>query len=131
MRLVLRGRVPSWKNSSRVVRAGGRTRIVKSKIAKEWLPVAVAQIRSQTREVARGEAQEIFRAPSLALCLTLAYRGKRHPDLDNAIGSICDLLQLAGVIKNDRGILRINAELRLKTGEDWAEIDIDTLPTSY
>lgn len=124
MRFRLEGRVPSWKNSSRVIRAGGKVRVVKSKQAAQWLPVAVAQIRSQTRENARGEAHGIFSSRALSLGLTLAYRGKRHPDLDNAIGSICDLLQLAGVIQNDRDILSINAELRREAGGDWAEITI-------
>ena len=91
MRFVLDGEVACKKNS---VRFNGRTGMCyKSKRFKSWHESAILQVRSQ--EVPRTPIER-YEAR-----FTLYHGTLRRVDSDNQVTSLLDLLQDAGVVKDD------------------------------
>ena len=108
------GEPASKSNSRRLVTIRGRPAIIKSKKANDYTDSAILQIPSLARQgidVPVRVAIEIYYA-------------SRRPDLDASV--IFDVLQKAGVIKNDRLIheqhLRWNLDRLSPRGEVEVEI---------
>ncbi len=80
----------------------GKPALVRSPAYQNWLTMATWLLRSQSK----GQRIEG------AFTLDLQYakpKGKRHADLDNLVPGICDALQSAGVIENDKLLQRFSA----------------------
>lgn len=131
-RFTIQGSAPSWKNHRRIVSnpATGKRRMIKSEVSERWLGDALFQLRSQLNERRRNdvEAREGLCYPirdPLHIELAFYYKGKRRPDLDNAVGGPLDALQAAGIIANDSLVYSLTAEVYSQTGgESFCSIEI-------
>jgi Holliday junction resolvase RusA-like endonuclease len=85
------GETASKANSRKLVTFGSRPASIKSKKAREWEASALAQLAS------KKPAKPIL--GELVLECTIYYATQR-PDLDESL--VMDVLQKAGVVKNDR-----------------------------
>ena len=86
----LEGNVPAKKNSRQCFVKNGRMINIPSKRYKEWHNQAMWQLEGFGR----------LKPPYELIC-TFYFKDNRKRDLDNALASICDLLQDAGIIDND------------------------------
>jgi Holliday junction resolvase RusA-like endonuclease len=87
------------KNSMQMVGTGtrDRPRLLQSKAAMEWADSAVLQLRSQRRGALPWQEPTNLMA--------LVYQdAARQADLGNYLAAICDALQKAGVVFNDKYI---------------------------
>ena len=84
---------PRTKKNSMMMAHG---RLMQSRQAMEWQDKAVLQLQSQTRGI----------IPCQDPCNLTAriYRDKNHGDLGNYLAAICDALEKAGVVVNDKWI---------------------------
>lgn len=57
-------------------------------------------------------------------------KGRLRQDLDNAVSSICDILQKAGVITDDNSIVEIEA-LKYGGNDDWSTSILITNPEKH
>ncbi len=96
--LHLEGRVPSAKNHMQLIHVHGRVIPIKSKAYQRFRNEAIIQIKSQYHG-------KTINPHTLRVDFTL--KGKLDADLDNLLGTICDILQDAGVIENDKTITEI------------------------
>lgn len=92
------GELCSKSNSRRIVNYGGRPRIIKSQKALDYVASSLPQIARQKKH----KMLEDY----IAIELHVWYKSKR-PDLD--VSLIQDVLQEAGVYKNDRLIVELHA----------------------
>ena len=94
MKLTIKGKTPSKKNSRNIFVRNGRIINVPSKLYKEWQEDAKLQLQQQFRG---------FQVSDYPIDVNiLIYYGTKHRhDLDNALGSIMDVLVDAGVIVDD------------------------------
>ena len=92
------GELCSKSNSRRIVNWGGRPRIIKSQKALDYVASSLPQIARQKKH----PMLENY----LSMEIHVWYKSKR-PDLD--VSLIQDVLQEAGVYKNDRQIVEIHA----------------------
>lgn len=88
----IQGTLPSMKNQRQIARAGrgGRPILIKSKKARAYEQIALRQIPHNVR---------VNTLHDVALTVYVYYPNRRH-DVD--IELLCDILQKAGVVKNDR-----------------------------
>lgn len=96
---VVLGAPRTKKNSMRIV-GGPRARLIQSAAAMRWADGAVLQLRSGWRG----------RVP-LAAPVNLAarvYRDRATGDLGNYLAAVCDALERAGVVVNDRWITQFD-----------------------
>jgi Holliday junction resolvase RusA-like endonuclease len=91
--LTIAGRPIAKKNSKRIFARGGRVIALPSAAYEKFKTSAVAQLKQQMGKVYIDQYCHL----DLIFCV----QGKYHVDLDNLISSVCDLLQDAGVIKDD------------------------------
>lgn len=104
------GRVISKKNSKRIAfnRRTGRPLLVSSHSYKDFSEEATAELTEQLYKAkARG-----FRFPLQApysLDFTFLLKGVSSTDIDNMITSVCDVLQDAGIIDDDKNVVSISA----------------------
>lgn len=95
MRFVIEGPPATKKNSSRILRSKrGRPFVAPSAAFKRWERYAVLQLRTQ------AHATESITTP--VNLRALIYRKRNVGDLDNYIAAVCDALQTAGVVVNDK-----------------------------
>lgn len=106
------------KNSMRVVRAGNRARLLQSRAAMEWADSAIPQLRSQCRP-------GMWRVP-VNLHATV-YRDRDVGDLGNYLAAICDALEKAGVVQNDRLIGGFDGS-RLAIDRERPRVEIELTP---
>jgi Holliday junction resolvase RusA-like endonuclease len=97
MKIVLSGRIPSKKNSKRIVMAGRRPMIISSKDYETWHTVASYELRSQVK----GSANRIRLSGPKKVEITIFAPNKIKGDLSNKAESIMDLLVDNGVIEDD------------------------------
>lgn len=97
--LKILGELCSKSNSRRVVLRGKHPRVIKSQKALDYEYSSLSQIKTQlaTPEMILGPVSLEFHV----------YYGSRRPDLD--ISLIQDILQTAGIYKNDRQVVEIHA----------------------
>ena len=98
MRLVITGPPRTKKNHQRIIRVKGRPVIMQAKTAEGWEASAVAQLRTQ-RPISRGFWEPATVPVSLR---ALVYRDRKVGDLGNYLAAVCDALERAGVVENDR-----------------------------
>ena len=89
----LHGQPPRKSNSRRVVFQNGKTRVIKSAAALQWVQDALLQIPADCR-VRMGSAEQ-----PVEVVLHIYYESRR-PDLSGEL--VLDVLQAGGVIANDR-----------------------------
>jgi Holliday junction resolvase RusA-like endonuclease len=104
--LTLRGHVPSKKNNWRP-RAGGGIRTDKD--TKEFIQALTDEAWIEWRKLHAPEEPPMLEHPSMMVCF---YVRDRRSDRDNKLSTLLDVLQKAGVIRNDN-VKWFNAELRL------------------
>ena len=94
MTITITGRVPSKKNSKRIVMAGSRPMIISSKDYETWHTTASYELRLQMpRNLILSEPHKVS--------ITLYAPNKVKGDLTNKAESIMDLLVDNGVIEDD------------------------------
>jgi Holliday junction resolvase RusA-like endonuclease len=113
IRLQIKGRPIAKKNSKRVWRGpGGRPILVPSKAYKRFEGDAVVQLIEQQQQIKNS-----FDCPC-HLELEFHIKGKYKVDIDNLISSICDILELTGVVENDNLITSVSAK-KTQGAKDW------------
>ena len=113
--LVLRlSQVPVPKTNRYIRRKGGK--VFKPPRVKNWEVKALWELRQQYS----GEPID-FRV-SVDIILTLPNHRKR--DIDNMLKSLWDVLEKAGVLKNDNLIYEVRTVKRIIRGEQGVEIKI-------
>ncbi len=113
--LIIEGRVASKKNSKRIVKRGYRTFLIPSSAYETFKSKAVSQIKKQTFD---------FYTEKIKVKYTFFLKGKLRIDIDNAIASINDILQDAGVIIDDNNIIELHAKKVNGSKECLTKIDI-------
>jgi len=94
MKLTINGKTPSKKNSRNIFVRNGRIINVPSKLYKEWQEDAKLQLEKQFKNY------QVSDYP-IAINVLIYYGAKHRHDLDNALGSIMDVLVDAQVIVDD------------------------------
>ncbi len=97
MKIILSGRIPSKKNSKRLIMAGSRPLILSSKDYETWHTAASYELRSQVK----GSANRIRYSGPHKIEITIFPPNKVKGDLSNKAESIMDLLVDNGVIEDD------------------------------
>lgn len=90
------GKLASKSNSRRLVAPGGRPMSIKSAAAMEFEEGAIPQIPADLKGLGLGSKNQL-----LGLSATIYYPSFRS-DLDDTL--LCDVLERAGVVSNDRWI---------------------------
>jgi crossover junction endodeoxyribonuclease RusA len=119
MLLILKGRIPSKKNSKQIWKnqKTGRRFVVSSDAWQNFEADALKQLKSQYR------GKPITR-DGIAIDVTLLMKGKRKADIDNKLNGIFDLLQKAEIIKDDDQIVTVTARKYKEQPEDVTEINL-------
>ena len=89
---ILTGRIPSKKNSKRVIRRGKRTFIVSSRAHEIWHDDAWYQLKEQRARPMVGP---------LSVKMVFYFPDNRRADLTNKAESVMDLLVDTGIIEDD------------------------------
>ena len=115
-RATILGNLCSKSNSRRLVRNGGIPRFIKSPEALAWTHAALLQLQ------AKRPPQPI--EGDVALWADVFYTSRR-PDLD--VSLLQDVLQAAGVIKNDRQIVQIHAGKYVDAANPRVVVEVEPL----
>lgn len=109
--MVIFGAPRTKKNHTRIIQVKGRPRIVQAASHDAWADGAILQLRANYRR-ARAMSPKLWLPVDavdpvlpLAIPVNLAarvYRDKNVGDLGNYLAAICDALERAGVVENDR-----------------------------
>jgi Holliday junction resolvase RusA-like endonuclease len=130
MRLTILGRPVTKKNSQRLVRAGGRPMVLQSRQYLAWEGPAVAQLQAEHQSAKRwgnGLAPGLESMPRSLRALV--YRDRNVGDLGNYLAAICDVLERAGVVENDRLIQSFDgSRLLIDRKNPRVEIELMALP---
>lgn len=106
--ITILGRVFSKKNSKQIFRTKGRTFVISSKAYQKFQADALTQLYTAKKNM-----------PSpYSVDYTFLLKGKMSTDLDNLIASVNDILQLAGIIDDDKNITHIKAA-KAMNHQDW------------
>lgn len=110
MRITIIGRPISKKNSKQLIPVRGRTIMIPSKAYNQFRKDALKQI------IPNGQIADPY-----YVRYEFQMKGKLDTDIDNMIAGINDILQEAGVFKDDKLIKKIEA---VKVGgyDDWKTI---------
>ena len=114
--LWLSGRIPSKKNSKRIVLVNRKPRLLSSKDYLAWERDAIIEIRSNWNE------KTILRCESITY--DFLFPDKRVRDLSNAVEGVNDALVLAGVLKDDRWQFTGNITLTGQLANNKAEAGV-------
>jgi Holliday junction resolvase RusA-like endonuclease len=133
--LTIEGRFIAKKNSRRVLRnrRTGKRFSAPSEAFEDYKAIAIQQIRKQLRgeeDLAASIAapRRKFRlAPPYEVDYHFFIKGNGLIDVDNAMASVNDILQDAGVIDNDRNIILGSFEKRMGESEWCARVKITSL----
>jgi Holliday junction resolvase RusA-like endonuclease len=119
---VIFGRPATKKNSPRVFARGKRIVVLPSAASCDWTELAVMQLRQQWQWAA------LERPVSLNAQI---FRERRFGDLGNYLNAICDALETAGVVENDKWILSFDgSRLRHDRENPRVEIELSELTDS-
>ena len=92
-KLWISGRIPSKKNSKRIVIRNGKPRLLSSKDYLSWERGAILEIK------ARWQEKKIARCESITY--DFLFPDKRVRDLSNSVEGVNDALVVAGVLTDD------------------------------
>lgn len=109
MILEITGRPIAKKNSRRLFRARGRIIVAPSAAYERFKRDALLQLRFRGYKKILGDLQVHY---------YFTFKGKMWLDFDNAIASINDILTEAGIIEDDRRILKGTFSIE-KGAKDW------------
>lgn len=109
---VIRGNLASKSNSRQFVRIGGRPRLIKSEAARSFEQLAYLQIPAWAKQ---GWTEPIKLSARV-------YYDSRRPDLD--ISLLQDILERAGVYKNDRQIVELHLYKGLDQKDPRVEVEV-------
>ncbi len=135
MRLTILGPPRTKKNHQRIIRVKGRPVIMQAKTSEGWEKSAVAQLQIQWNHrspmVIRGDHEESKKRPvprdgPLSL-RALVYRDRKVGDLGNYLAAVCDALERAGVVENDRLIQSFDGS-RLLVDKARPRVEIEITP---
>ena len=106
------------KSNSRIITSfGGRLRLIKKPKALQYEEIALWQLKTQLA------SHETFQDP-VRMTITVWYINKR-PDLD--VSLIQDILEKAGVYKNDRLVHEIHAYKKFDKENPRLEVEIEEI----
>lgn len=105
------GRIIAKKNSKRLYRNRytGKVGMASSAAYERWHEDALWQLKSQPA---------CHFAEPVALRIDFIMKGKLDSDMDNMLGSICDLLQDAGVLADDKQVVEVRM-MKRRGGADF------------
>lgn len=119
MRLTILGPPRTKKNSLRRIKRGNRIFTVSSEAHQAWEQSASLQLKA-TRGWQQANVPVSLRA--------LVYRDRNVGDLGNYLAAICDALERAGVVLNDRLIQSFDgSRLLLDKVNPRVEIDLEAM----
>jgi Holliday junction resolvase RusA-like endonuclease len=137
VRFTINGPPRTKKNHQRIIRVKGRPVIMQAKTADEWGKAAIAQLLKQnrpglmrtigvdrTKGVVTVGTGPIITPISLR---ALVYRDRNVGDLGNYLAAICDALERAGVVVNDRLIQSFDGS-RLLIDRKNPRVEIELTP---
>lgn len=123
MRVIIEGRVPSKKNSKRIIHPRGRRKpiLLSSENYLKFEANALEQIKKQNINVTTPKSNMYY------MEYIFHMRGKAATDADNMEASINDILQKAGIITDDKNIF-YHLTLKLPNQEEYkTEVFIEPL----
>ena len=120
MKLTVKGELLSKSNSRIFRNFGGRPLLIKSPKAQQYIEEALWQIKSQMGN------HKMFEDP-VKMDITVWYKTKR-PDLD--VSLIQDILEKAGVYKNDRLVHEIVARKRFDKDDPRLTVEVSLLEST-
>lgn len=119
--ITLVGAPRSKKNSSRIVWAGGRQRIIPSKPFEQWNKYAQFQLAKWRSETGHGQPLEVN-----LNCRTIFYLEANSGDILNYQQAVADALQEGLVVKNDSQFKSFDgSRLRLDRVNPRVEITLE------
>ncbi len=121
MIFTIHGAPRTKKNSQRIVRpkGGGSPFIIQGKPHDAWSKTAILQLRAQAGGAAAAAAPMNLRAR--------IYRERRTGDLGNFLAAVCDALERAGVVENDKWILGFDGS-RLLVDRHIPRVELELTP---
>ena len=123
VRLVILGSPRTKKNHQRIIRVKGRPVIMQAKTSEGWETLAIIQLMAQRDRLGfpAGRGMPVsLRA--------LVYRERNVGDLGNYLAAICDALERAGVVENDRLIQSFDgSRLLLDKARPRVELEITAM----
>jgi len=123
LKLTLPLPIPSKKNTTRIV---GK-RLIGSPKWKAYEAQAIYLLKRQYMAQLGGSRYWAYREYDIELYFTAYYPGAKYADVFNIADGVSDLIQDAGIIENDRQIVRgvINREIGMKDGPHSGTIQIE------
>jgi len=120
MKITIEGRPASKKNSKRVFCRGNRPIVLPSKAYERFRETALEQILTNSPA---GGRQRFTK--NVKVRLFFWQKGKLSQDIDNAITSAVEILADAGIIEDDKQVVKIEAE-KMGGHIDWrTEIEVE------
>jgi len=114
------GQPPRKSNNRRVVRTGGKTRVIKSQKALAWVKQAI----TLTPVYAKLELGSLDRPLTVTMHI---YYETRRPDLSGEL--VLDMMQKAGIIKDDRYVYELHLFKHFSKERPGVRVTIDYLET--
>lgn len=102
LRFVIIGKPYTKKNHQRIIRVRGIPRIAQAKTANAWEESAILQLKTQLRTIERFYQPASREGDYGCNLRALVYRDRNIGDLGNFLAAICDALERAGIVANDR-----------------------------
>jgi len=124
MRFLIEGAPRTKKNHQRIIRVKGRPVIAQAHTADAWEQTAILQLRAQ-RPKGMGGGMPTFMTDVNAR--VLVYRDRAVGDLGNYLAAVCDALERAQVVENDRLIGGFDGS-RLLVDRARPRVEIDLTP---
>ncbi len=120
MRFVVHGPPRTKKNHQRIIRVKGRPVIAQARTADAWEESAIFQLRAQSPRTLPA-----FMCP--VNLRAVVYRERAVGDLGNYLAAVCDALERAGIVENDKWILGFDGS-RLMVDRTRPRVEIDLTP---
>jgi len=118
LRITFEGKPRTKKNSTQIVQAGGRPRVMPSAAWKEWCAATSPRITLAMRRIYAGDIGALVAGVDVKCntrlrgfidypvnCAALFYRDANRGDAVGYYQGLADLLEAAGVVKNDKWIV--------------------------
>ena len=123
MRFVIAGPPRTKKNSPRILRGkGGRPFVAPSKASERWQRDAAIEMQRTRRCAGWPEPYDVP-----VNLKALVYRDRDVGDLDNFIAAICDALEAADIVTNDK-LIRAHDGSRLLIDRERPRVEIEVTP---